>query len=141
VVESKKQDNWRIVGIDRDSADYRKVAELVRSGELEIPTTTDKNGVVYTATASINKKDLPVDNTDENEANTNPGDNSETGTNTEDNQVDTDKGNTSISEDAGKGGNLPNTGSAGTPNQILVFASILILSGAILIKRKKKASL
>ncbi|GAA0086938.1 5'-nucleotidase C-terminal domain-containing protein [Clostridium sp. CTA-7] len=141
VVESKKQDNWRIVGIDRDSADYRKVAELVRSGELEIPTTTDKNGVVYTATASINKKDLPVDNTDDNETNTNPGDNSETGTNTEDNQVDTDKGNTSISEDAGKGGNLPNTGSAVTPNQILVFASILILSGAILIKRKKKASL
>ncbi|MDZ5017196.1 bifunctional metallophosphatase/5'-nucleotidase, partial [Clostridium perfringens] len=35
VVESKKQDNWRIVGIDRDSADYKKVAELVRSGELK----------------------------------------------------------------------------------------------------------
>lgn len=81
------------------------------------------------------QKDLPLDNTDDNEIDTNPG------ANPEDNQVDTSNGNTSNSEEVGKGGELPNTGTAVGPNQILVFASILILSGAMLINRKKKIKL
>lgn len=66
----KKQNNWCLLGIDPNSENYKKVRDLVNSGELKIPTSEDGK---YTNIASINEKDLPLDNntSKENEENIN----------------------------------------------------------------------
>lgn len=137
IVESKKQDNWKVVGIDRTSEDYKKVAELVKKGELIIPSTKDKKGVVYTATGSINKKDLQVaSNTDskpEEKAQNSDGQGSSNDGNTS--NVDTSNKQASAYE-----GKLPQTGWAVTTNEILVLAILSVVSGAFLVKGKKKIS-
>lgn len=137
IVESKKQDNWKVIGVDRTSADYKKVAELVKKGELTIPSTKDKKGVVYTATGSINKKDLQVSNntniSSEEKAQNSNGQGSST--NGSASNVDT-----SNKQVVAKEGKLPQTGWAVTTNEILALAILSLVSGAFLVKGKKKIS-
>lgn len=59
VINAKKQNNWCLLGIDPNSENYKKVRDLVNSGELKIPSSEDGK---YTNLASINEKDLPVNN-------------------------------------------------------------------------------
>lgn len=70
LINAKKQNNWCLLGIDPNSENYKKVRDLVNSGELKIPTSEDGK---YTNIASINEKDLPSDNntSKENEENIN----------------------------------------------------------------------
>lgn len=70
LINAKKQNNWCLLGIDPNSENYKKVRDLVNSGELKIPTSEDGK---YTNIASINEKDLPQDNntSKENEENIN----------------------------------------------------------------------
>lgn len=54
VVTSKIQDNWRVLGVDTTSLERKDVVQLVNSGILEVPKTSDGK---YTNIASINIKD------------------------------------------------------------------------------------
>jgi len=48
------QNNWKIIGVDTKSSQFKAVADLVNKGILEVPTTKDGK---YTNVASINVND------------------------------------------------------------------------------------
>lgn len=55
IINSKKQNNWSLIGIYPNSEKYKKVRDLVNSGKLKIPSSEDGK---YTNLVSINEKDL-----------------------------------------------------------------------------------
>ncbi|MGG5462805.1 bifunctional metallophosphatase/5'-nucleotidase [Clostridium sp. B9] len=62
LIKSQKQNNWSLLGIDPKSDNYKRVRELVNSGFLAIPSSKDGK---YTNIASINEKDLPIEEVNE----------------------------------------------------------------------------
>ena len=54
-VEVQPVDDWHVTGFDKDSADYKKAAELLKAGKISLHNSADGK---YTNIASINQKDL-----------------------------------------------------------------------------------
>lgn len=162
VINAKKQNNWCLLGTDPNSENYKKVRDLVNSGELKIPSSEDGK---YTNLASINEKDLPVDNnvlkedvdnnTPNEDANINPDKNQEKNTgenndiikeelpkieenveNQKNNENEIDNNQEDAKENNKKENELPNTGSPIGGESVAQIAILLIGLGALL-KLKK----
>jgi 2',3'-cyclic-nucleotide 2'-phosphodiesterase/3'-nucleotidase len=54
-VDVQPVDDWHVTGFDRDSADYKKAAELLKAGKISLHNSADGK---YTNIASINQKDI-----------------------------------------------------------------------------------
>ena len=54
-VEVQPVDDWHVTGFDRDSADYKKAAELLKEGRISLHNAADGK---YTNIASLNERDL-----------------------------------------------------------------------------------
>jgi len=55
VIEVKPVNDWHIEGFDRQSASYRKAAELLRAGKIKLHNSADGK---YTNIVSLNEKDI-----------------------------------------------------------------------------------
>ena len=55
VIEVKPVNDWHIEGFDRQSASYRKAAELLRAGKIKLHNSADGK---YTNIVSLNERDL-----------------------------------------------------------------------------------
>lgn len=165
VINAKKQNNWCLLGIDPNSENYKKVRDLVNSGELKIPSSEDGK---YTNLASINEKDLPVDNntpkedvdnnipkednedaninSDKNKEKNNEGNNEaskeelpkvdENVENQKNNENKIDNNQEDVEENNKKENELPNTGSPIGGETVAQIAMLLIGLGVVLkIKR------
>lgn len=157
VINAKKQNNWCLLGIDPNSENYKKVRDLVNSGELKIPSSEDGK---YTNLASINEKDLPVDNNtpkednenvnvdpDKNEEKNNEGNNelSKEESPKADENVENKKNNNEDkidnNQDGTKGNDkkeykLPNTGSP-IGREAMAQIAILLVGVGIILKSKR----
>lgn len=54
-VDVQPVDDWHVTGFDRDSADYKKAADLLKAGKISLHNSADGK---YTNIASINQKDI-----------------------------------------------------------------------------------
>ncbi|MBU3108465.1 bifunctional metallophosphatase/5'-nucleotidase [Clostridium gasigenes] len=152
LIESKKENNWTILGIDRTSKEYKKVVELVNNGTIKVPSTEDGK---YTNIASINIKDLPkdslIDNTDTINPNipstpvtpTPPGDTDIihiTGTTDTTITTSTNESSTTLKSDINKATALPKTGRILGATAVITLSLISLALGAFLLRKKHKSN-
>ncbi len=53
--EVKPVDDWHVMGFDKNSAEYKQAASLIKEGKLSLYNSADGR---YTNIASLNEKDV-----------------------------------------------------------------------------------
>ena len=152
IIHTEKQNNWSLLGIDPNSENYKKVKDLVDSGYLKIPTSEDGK---YTNVASINEKDLPVEDKNNNENSTENNKNNIDNNKNESNNIDKlgyeeikadipseisdneENKEVDLKESSEKKNKIPKTGGFFGGEAMAQIATILIGAGIILKKKEE----
>lgn len=136
VLEGKVVNNWSLLGIDRNSKEYRLVVDLASKGILTVPTSVDGK---YTNVASINKNHIPKEELDKLYADSKTPDenikdvvdsnNTDNKVNIEDTLKETILSNKTSTA-------LPKTGSPLGLSMIMLLGAALCGAGGIMLKKK-----